>query len=486
MSAQGDAPATRGPEDRWPPADLTRPRRVHIVGVGGSGMSAIAEALRAMGHTVTGSDLVATPAFERLRRAGLPITLGHAAAHVGPAEIVTSSSAIPSDNVELEAARARGLAVLSRGQMVAAIGATRKVVAVAGTHGKTTTACMLSLILAEAGLRPSLLVGGELNETGSGARWDDGEWAVLEADESYGTFLELRPDLAVVTSVETDHLDHYGTTAAMVDAFRRFLGGVPGTKVACADFPVAADLAKETGGLTYGTSARADYRIVDLQGDRHSVRFSLHHGGRGVGPFRLAVPGAWNARNAAAAAVVALTLGATEDAAARALERFSGVARRYQFRGERAGVTFVDDYAHLPGEVRPMIETALQGGWERVVCVFQPHRYTRTAALWQDFADAFVGADVLFVTDVYPANESPAPGVSGALIADVVHERHPAMVVEYVPGRPALRERLSEVLSSGDLCLTLGAGDLTTLAGELLSGPWGGPRGDEAEPGAGR
>lgn len=473
MSSPGDGPATRGPRDRRSPADLTRPRRVHVVGVGGSGMSAIAEALRAMGHTVTGSDLVATPAFERLRRGGFALTLGHDAAHVGAAEVVTSSSAIPADNVELEAARDRGLVVLSRGEMVAAIGATRKVVAVAGTHGKTTTACMLSLILAEAGLHPSLLVGGELNETGSGARWDDGEWAVLEADESYGTFLELRPDLAVVTSVETDHLDHYGTTAAMVDAFRRFLLQVSGTRVACADFPLAAELARETGGLTYGTSPHADYRITDLEGDRHSVRFALQHGGHRLGAFRLGVPGAWNASNAAAATVVGLALGSSVEGAARALERFSGVARRYQFRGERDGVTFVDDYAHLPGEVQPMIETALQGGWQRVVCVFQPHRYTRTAALWREFADAFVGADLLLVTDVYRANESPMPGVDGALIAKAVKERHPTMAVEYEATRPGLRRRLTEVLAPGDLCLTLGAGDLTTLPGELLAGPGG-------------
>jgi UDP-N-acetylmuramate--alanine ligase len=438
-------------------------------------MSAIAEALRDMGHSVTGSDLVPTPAFERLRAAGMPLVLGHSPSHLGAAEVVTSSSAVPDDNVELEAARARGLVVLTRGQMVAAIGATRKVIAVAGTHGKTTTACMLALVLAEAGLRPSLIVGGELNETGSGARWDDGEWAVLEADESYGTFLELRPDLAVVTSVETDHLDYYGTAEAVVEAFRRFLGVVPGARVACADFPVAAELVREVGGVTYGTAADADYRIVGLRGDRHSVTFSLSRHGQLLGEVRLGVPGAWNARNAAAATVVGLTLGTTLDVAARALAHFTGVARRYQFRGERHGVAFVDDYAHLPGEVQPMVETALQGGWQRVVCVFQPHRYTRTAALWRDFADAFVGVDRLLVTDVYRANESPVPGVSGALIADAVKGGHPTMHVEYLATRAELRERLALVLAPGDLCLTLGAGDLTTLPDELLSGPWGAP-----------
>jgi UDP-N-acetylmuramate--alanine ligase len=445
-------------------------------------MSAIAEVLRAMGHTVTGSDLVATPAFKRLKAAGLPLVLGHTPDHLGAAEVVTSSSAIPDDNVELEAARANGLAVLTRGEMVAAIGATRKVIGVAGTHGKTTTACMLAMVLAEAGLRPSLLVGGELNETGSGARWDDGEWAVLEADESYGTFLDLQPDLAVVTSVETDHLDYYGTSTALIEAFRSFVRLARGARVGCADYPVAAQLVREAGGVTYGTAPDADYRIVDQHGDRRSFTFSLSHRGRLLGEVRLGVPGAWNARNAAAAAVVGLTLGTTMDDASRALARFSGVARRYQFRGERNGVTFVDDYAHLPGEVQPMVETALQGGWERVVCVFQPHRYTRTAALWRDFADAFVGADLVLVTDVYPANESPAPGVSGALIVEAVKARHPAMAIEYLESRPALRRRLAEVLASGDLCLTLGAGDLTTLPDELLSGPWGAR---VAEPGQG-
>jgi UDP-N-acetylmuramate--alanine ligase len=452
-------------------------------------MSAIAEALVAMGHQVSGSDLVATSAFERLRGAGVALHLGHAARHLGQAEVVTSSSAVPDDNLELVTARARGIEVLSRGQMVAAIGATRKVAAVAGTHGKTTTASMLARILAEAGMRPSLIVGGALNDTGSGAVWGDGEWAVLEADESYGTFLELEPDVALVTSVEADHLDHYRTKAAVDQAFRSFLAQVVGTKVACADDPGAARLAAELGALTYGTSPSADYRIVDLRGDRRSASFSLFRGGRLLGRIRLAVPGAWNARNAAGAAVVALSLGAPMAAARRALSGFSGVARRYQFRGERGGVTFVDDYAHLPGEVRPMLETALQGGWQRVVCVFQPHRYSRTAALWRDFADAFVGADQLFVTDVYPANERPQPGVSGALVAQAVRAAHPETPVEYVAARADLRRRVAQALRPGDLCLTLGAGDLTSLPDELLSGALPGAEAAErptGRPGDGR
>lgn len=452
--------------------DLSTPRRVHLVGVGGAGMSAIATALAAMGHRVSGSDLKAGPALERLRAAGVDVAVGHRAENVAHAEVVAVSTAVPPTNPEVVAARARGVPVLRRAQVLAAVVATRRAVAVAGTHGKTTTSSMLALVLVEAGLRPSFLVGGELNEIGAGAVWDEGEWLVVEADESDGTFLDLPVESAVVTSVEADHLEHYGGSFdAVVAAFEAFLAGVPGLRVVCADDPVAARLARPAGATTYGTADGAEYRMTGVEAGRSSVRFALEHDGRTLGVVDLPVPGLHNARNACAALVAGLGLGAPFAAAARALSRYGGVARRFQFRGERDGVTFVDDYAHLPGEVRAALGAARQGGWRRVVCVFQPHRYSRTASLAADFADAFVDADLLVVTDVYPAGEAPRPGVTGKRVVDAVLDAHPNAQVAYLPARSEWAPYLRRRLRPGDLCLTLGAGDVTLLADELLRDP---------------
>ncbi|HZT65785.1 MAG TPA: UDP-N-acetylmuramate--L-alanine ligase [Acidimicrobiales bacterium] len=451
--------------------DLSARRRIHVVGVGGAGMSAIATVLAAMGHQVSGSDLKASLGTEALRARGVRVAIGHDPAHVGEAEMVAVSTAIPPSNPEVVRAGEVGVPVLSRADILAAIVATRRGVAVAGTHGKTTTSSMLTLCLIEAGWRPSFIIGGELNEIGSGAAWSDGEWMVVEADESDGTFLLLPAEAGVVTSVEPDHLEHYGSFEALVDAFHRFLQDKPGAKVACADDPRAAEVGRAAGAVTYGTSAGADYRMTGLEGGRGGTSFRLEHAGESVLEIRLAVPGVHNARNAAAAAVTALLLGVDPAAAGSALARYTGVARRFQFRGESDGVTYVDDYAHLPGEVEPVLATAAAGGWNRVVCVFQPHRYSRTAALWPDFAGAFSAADVVVVTDVYGSGEAPRPGVSGKLVADAVAGAEPGKPVVYLPTRPELVQWLRAELRPGDLCLTLGAGDLTSLPDELMGSP---------------
>jgi len=458
------------PLDPSAPLDLSVPRRIHVVGAGGAGMSAIATVLVAMGHHVSGSDLRSSPPLERLRARGAVVSVGHRAENVGDVELVTVSTAVPAGNPEVAEARRRGIPVLRRAQILAGICATRRTVAVAGTHGKTTTSSMLALVLREGGLQPSFIVGGELNEIGAGALWDKGEWLVVEADESDGTFLELPAEVAVVTSVEPDHLEHHGSFDALVDAFSRFLGAAPGPRVVCADDPVAASLAPIHGATTYGTSAGADYRMVGLETGRSGAGFAVDHHGSRLALVELPVPGAHNARNACAALVTGLLLGVEEAEAVRALERFAGVARRFQFRGERGGVSFVDDYAHLPGEVGPVLAAARSGGWRRVVAVFQPHRYSRTAALWRDFADAFVDADIVVVTDVYAAGEPPRPGVSGLLIVNAVLDAHPAARVAYMPTRADVAAYLRSRLAPGDVCLTLGAGDLTLLVDELLQG----------------
>jgi UDP-N-acetylmuramate--alanine ligase len=452
--------------------DLTEPRALHVVGVGGAGMSAIATVLARMGHRVSGSDLRGSRVLERLDLLEVTTHIGHAATNLPETlDAVVISTAIPESNPEVVAARARGVPVLRRADALREIVTTRTTIAVAGSHGKTTTSSMLALILRAAGWHPSFLIGGDLNEVGTNAVFDSGEWLVVEADESDGTFLELTPHDAVVTSVLPDHLDHYGDFDALVSAFETFVARVPGVSALCADDDVAAAIATRATSrvVTYGFADASDYRMDAYEGGRGGTQFSLARRGEPLGTVQLPVPGRHNAVNAAGAAAIALELGAPFDAVTRALGGFAGVARRFQFRGERDGVTYVDDYAHLPSDVDAMIRAAREGGWERVVAVFQPHRYTRTAALWRDFADAFTGADALVLTDVYPAGEQPQPGVSGRLVLRAVLDAHPEQAVTYLPRRADLVAHVPRLARPGDVVLTLGAGDLTTAPDEWLA-----------------
>jgi UDP-N-acetylmuramate--alanine ligase len=448
-----------------PAIDLSVPCRLHVVGVGGAGMSAIAAVLAAMGHHTTGSDIKTSVSLERLRAGGVQVEIGHRAENVAGADAVTISTAVSEHNIEVLEAHRLGIPVLSRAEMLAAIVALRRVIAVAGTHGKTTTSSMLALALVEAGLQPSFIIGGEVNEIGTNAAWDAGDWLVVEADESDGTFLRLAAEIGIVTSVEADHLEHYGSFEALKAAFEIFFNDV-GSAIVCADDPVALSLAPPSA-LTYGCSEDAVMRIVGFESGRNDLRFELLNSGHSIGVFELPVPGLHNARNAAGAVLAAVEIGVDPEHARRALARFAGVARRYEFRGEVGGVTFVDDYAHLPGEVRVAVEAARNGGFGRIVAVFQPHRYSRVATLAADFADAFEGADVVVIAAVYAAGEAPRPGVSGKLVLDAIREAHPDAQAAYLPNREDLVAKLREILRPGDLCLTLAAGDLTNLAEEL-------------------
>ena len=454
------------------PIALDRLDAVHVVGVGGAGMSAIATVLAGMGKRVTGSDLKDGAALTRLRAQGIEVHVGHAAANVGDVDAVVISTAVAASNPEVVAAREREIPVLRRAELLGAICRSRRTIAVAGTHGKTTTSSMLALILVEAGLRPSFVVGGDLNDVGGGAVWDAAHPEapfVVEADESDGTFVELGADSVIVTNVEPDHLEYWGGFDNLVAAFDRFVSDAPGVRLVGIDDPGGAALAARTGATTYGTAAEADWQLVDPVTGRSGSTFGVAHGGADPFPMSLAVPGLHNARNALAAVAMAAELGAPLAAAARALARYAGVARRWQYRGEARGVTFVDEYSHLPTEIRAALATARDGGWARVVAVFQPHRYSRTASLWRDFADAFTDADILVVTDVYPAGEPPRPGVTGKLIVDAVLDAHPTARVAWMPGRRDLVAYLRGALRSGDICLTLGAGDLTSLPDELVA-----------------
>ena len=465
-----------------PPLDLSRPRRLHIVGVGGVGMSAIALLLARMGHRVSGSDLKESVALARLAAAGVDVTVGNRAANVPrDADAVVYSTAIPAGNVELVTARELGIAVLHRSAALAALAATRRTIAVAGSHGKTTTSSMLALMLRSAGWNPSFVIGGEVNEVGANAAYGSGDWLVVEADESDGTFLQLGPEAAIVTSVEPDHLDYYGGFDALTAAFERFVDGVTGPVVCCADDVVAARIAASHPRVrTYGFDPGAHYRIVDVGVEADVTRFTLSAGGERLG--ELVVPLAVKAAtNAAGASAMALELGVPFAAIAEALRGFGGVARRFERRGERDGVTFVDDYAHLPGEVAAAIATAREGGWQRVIVVFQPHRYTRIASLWRDFAGAFDGADALVLTDVYPAGETPIAGVSGRLVVHAVVDASPRLAVTYLPRTTDLVDVPRRMARRGDVVLTLGAGDLTRLPDTWLGRPADDV--DEREPG---
>jgi UDP-N-acetylmuramate--alanine ligase len=451
--------------------DLHVPRRIHIVGIGGAGMSAIALVLSAMGHTVSGSDLKESVVAERLRSHGIAVAVGHREENLGAIDAVTYSPAVPESNPEIMAAREGGVLVVPRSGTLAAICATRRCLAVAGTHGKTTTASMLSLILVEAGMRPSFVIGADVNEVGTNAVWDQGEWLVVEADESYGTFQAIQPDVAVLTNVEPDHLDFYGTFEQLRGAFGAFVAGAREGAVVSADDRHAASIGQQYDSISVGLEEGATYAMADMAQSRSSVSFSLRGPDGPLGVLRVGVPGLHNARNAAMATVAAMRAGAPFGAAQSALARFTGVTRRFEFRGEANGVTFVDDYAHLPSEVRAVLATAKAGGWDRVVAVFQPHRFSRTAALALQFGTAFADADALVVTDIYSAGEDPVPGVSGRLVADAVRTQDPRLPVTYAPGWEEMRRMVASMLRPGDLCFTMGAGDLTTLPDQLMESP---------------
>jgi UDP-N-acetylmuramate--alanine ligase len=438
-------------------------------------MSAVAIALAEMGHAVSGSDLRDHPVLERVRAAGVDVRIGHDRTVVHGVDAVTASTAIPANNIELVEANERGITVLRRAGMLASICARADSVAVAGTHGKTTTTSMLMLVLAEAGLRPSFVVGGDVTDVGTGAQWTGGRWLVVEADESDGTHLELPLYGTILTNVEVDHLDHYGSFDAIVDGFDRFLAQVRGPRVVCGDDEVAAALAARHGASTYGLSAGCDVRAVDVVPERGAFRFGVERrtatgAVEFVGEIALPLRGLHNVVNAVGVVAMALELGVTFEVVRQALGRFGGVARRFEIRGHDGGATFVDDYAHLPSEIAAVIAAARGSGdgWERVIAVFQPNRYNRIAEMWHEYHSAFVGADVVVLTDIYPSGTVPIPGVTGKLLVNAVTEAHPELRVVWLPRRDDVVAFLRDEVRAGDVCISMGCGDIATLPSEVL------------------
>jgi len=453
------------------PIDLTVPRRLHVVGVGGPGMSAIAIALAEMGHDVSGSDIREQASLDRVRAAGVTVHVGHHPAHVEGCDAVTVSTAVRPHNIELRTAADQDIPVLRRAGMLASICAMARAVAVAGTHGKTTSTSMLMLALAEDGRQPSFIVGGDVTDAGTGAQWTGSDWLVVEADESDGTHVELPLFATILTNIEVDHLDHFGTFENIVASFRKYLAAVPGPRVLCADDPWCAALAAEFGAITYGFAEGAEFRAVDVIPQQGSFGFDIIHRGSRLGRIDLPMRGLHNVANATAVVAMATELGVPFEAVAASLARFGGVARRFDVRGLDGGATFVDDYAHLPGEIAAVLAAARGSGdgWGRVIAVFQPNRFNRMAEISPEYADAFVDADVVVLTDIYSSGTTPIPGVTGQLVVDAVLERHPEARVVWLPRREDMISFLAGEAGPGDVCISMGCGDIATLPDEVLA-----------------
>jgi UDP-N-acetylmuramate--alanine ligase len=447
-------------------------QHIHFVGIGGVGMSGIAEVLLTLGYRVTGSDARRSDTVERLERLGAKVYLGHEGSHVEGAHVVVYSSAVARDNVEVHAARQRGVPVIGRAEMLAELMRLKYGIAIAGTHGKTTTTSMVAAVLGAGGFDPTVVVGGRVHGLGANARLGQGEFLVAEADESDGSFLKLSPTIAVVTTVDAEHLDHYADLDAIVSAFLVFVNKVPfyGAAVVCLDDPNIQRMIPriEKRVVTYGLEAGADLMARRLSFVEMRSEFEAVYRGKSLGPVALQVPGRHNVLNALAAAAVGLDLEMPFERIQTALASFAGVQRRFQIRGEAQGVLVVDDYGHHPAEIRATLAAAKAGFDRRVITVFQPHRYSRTQHLRNDFLTAFYQSDVLIVMDIYAAGEAPIEGVHARDLADGI-AAHGHREVLYLGGdRAAIVDYLCESTRAGDLVLTLGAGDVGLLGGELL------------------
>src|SRR3712207_1182084 len=443
--------------------------KIHMIGIGGAGLSGIAEGLNSRGHEFSGSDLKESAYTRSLGEAGITAFLGHDTGQAGDAEQVVTSTAIPKTHPEPLEARRRSIPGLPRAAALASILEGSRSVAVAGTHGKTTTTSMTAHVLRSLGENPTALVGGELNDIGSNVAFGRPDLVVAEADESDRSFLYLRPRAAIVTNVEFDHPDFYASLEDVIETFEKFLSALPadGHLVACADDPVCLQLAADAPcpSTTYGVSA-GDLR-ANLLGPNS---YTLVEDGEERGRVELGVYGRHNALNSLAAAAIARWLGHDAYEAALTLKDFGGVRRRFQLKGERGDVRVVDDYAHHPTELSATLEAARStvSDDERVIAVFQPHRYSRTRALYREFGESFSSADAVLITEVYGAGEMPQPGVNGKLIVDAICETPGHPDVYYIPQMDAIPRVLGEVSERGDLVLTLGAGDISQAGEELL------------------
>jgi UDP-N-acetylmuramate--alanine ligase len=447
-------------------------QRVHFVGIGGSGMSGIAEVLLNLGYAVSGSDLKRSPTTAHLETRGARIFEGHAAANVAGVQVVVISTAVHADNPEVIEARQRGVPVIPRAEMLAELMRMKYGIAIAGSHGKTTTTSMVAMVLDRGGFDPTVVVGGRLGVLGSGARLGKGEFMVAEADESDRSFLKLSPTIAVVTNIDREHLDTYRDLADVQDAFVGFVNKIPfyGAAVLCLDDPPVQDILPrvERRLVSYGLSWHAHISARDVELTPTGANYTAVQRGSALGPIALNVPGAHNVLNSLAAVAVGLDLGVGFDRIREGLASFTGVDRRFQVRGDEGGILVIDDYGHHPTEIRATLAALrTRAGARRTLVLFQPHRYTRTHHLWDEFCRAFHHADALLVTDVYAAGEEPIEGATGEALAAAIAARGHQQA-SYAGDLKSAGARLAEEAREGDVVLTLGAGSVWTAGDEVL------------------
>lgn len=451
---------------------LSNLHNIHFIGIGGAGMSAIAYVLIKRGYDVSGSDLNAGHMSAHLAEQGAVVYMGHAACQIDDAEAVVVSTAIHPDNSELIAAEERGIPVLHRSDVLAEIMNAADGVAVAGAHGKTTTSAMISCIAAESGIDPTVIIGGEVNSLGGNARNGNGRFVVAEADESDGSFLKLYPYLAVVTNIEDDHLDHYGTEENIYQAFKQFIGNLKdgGKAILCLDNPKVCRLADETDKevITYGADNEgADYTAKDICYDVNGTSYKLYYKEKFITNIKLSVPGRHNVLNSLGAFVAAREMGITTDKILSVLEKFGGAKRRFETKGKINNIWVVDDYAHHPTEIGVTLKAARQTKPKRLLCVFQPHRYTRTKLLFDEFCQCFKDCDELILTDIYSAGEAPIADVSSMHLAEGIKAATGQNVI-YIGKLTKAEEYLERVVTAGDLVMTVGAGDVFKIGEELV------------------
>ncbi|WP_071142520.1 UDP-N-acetylmuramate--L-alanine ligase [Acidaminococcus timonensis] len=452
--------------------DLDQIKNIHFIGIGGAGMSALAYVLIKRGYHVSGSDAKPGYMATKLAKEGALVFIGHAACQIERAEVVVISTAIHPDNPELVEAKRRQVPVIHRSDVLAYLMNKHKGIAVAGAHGKTTTSSMLSCITYDCGMDPTIVVGGIVNNLGSNARNGKSDYVVAEADESDGSFLKFHPYIAVVTNVEDDHLDHYGSQENIQKAFAQFVSQIKdqGCAVLCYDNARVRTIGEHTDKrvISYGIDSRdADYRAENIVYGTDGTHFDVLYKGENLGRGHLIVPGRHNVLNALGAIAASRELGLETKDILASLEKFSGAKRRFETKGKVNGVWVVDDYAHHPTEIEATLKAARQTSPQRLIVVFQPHRYTRTQLLLDEFAVAFKDADQLIVTDIYAASEDPIPGVTGKLLADKVRETT-GQQVEYLPDQPTILDKLEHEAQSGDLIMTIGAGDIVKLGEHLV------------------